>query len=471
MTDIISKQSFMSNSPIYSVSEISIAIKKEVESKFGRIRVRGEISGFKNVNGHLYFTLKDEKTVLDSVCFKGTSLKLAPEDGLEILALGRLTTYGPRSKYQIIIESIELAGEGALLKLLKDRKKKLDAEGLFDNSKKRYIPFLPDTIGVVTSPTGAVIKDILHRINDRFGRHIILWPVPVQGQDAATKIASAIDGFNSLNKTSKITKPDLLIIARGGGSLEDLWAFNEEIVVRAVASSSIPIISAVGHEVDTTLIDYAADKRAPTPSAAAEMAVPVRREVLARLLDCHRRQVSAANRIIKDFNLNLEITIQKLPNLLQITEGASQRLDDWDERLRNALRSSVKERVQMFLPMQKRLIFPKHLIIQSQKILANTMSSLDRVQKQLIAEKILLVKNLSGLLESYSYERILDRGFALLRNRENKAISSTTNLKTGDEISAILHDGTKNLLVLGRKLDQQKMREKANSKPKQGTLI
>jgi exodeoxyribonuclease VII large subunit len=258
MTDISPETA--GNVAEYTVTELSQALKRTVEERFSWVRVRGEVSGFKRAaSGHLYMTLKDENAVLDAVCWRGVAgrLSVAPEDGLEVIATGRLTTYPGRSKYQIVIESLELAGEGALLKLLEERRKKLAAEGLFDEARKQALPYLPDVIGVVTSPTGAVIRDILHRLADRFPRHVLLWPVLVQGEGAAGQVAAAIEGFNALKPGGEVPRPDLLIVARGGGSLEDLWAFNEEVVVRAAAASGIPLISAVGHETDTTLIDFA----------------------------------------------------------------------------------------------------------------------------------------------------------------------------------------------------------------------
>ena len=285
------------NMPEFSVSELSGALKRSVEEAFGGVRVRGEISGFKRAaSGHLYMALKDENAVLDAVCWRGVAQKLQhrPEEGLEVIATGRLTIYPGRSKYQLVIESIEPAGEGALLKLLEERRRLLAAEGLFDESRKQPIPFLPEVIGIVTSPTGAVIRDILHRLRERFPRRVLLWPVPVQGSGAAERMAQAVHGFNRQLPAGTVPKPDVLIIARGGGSLEDLWCFNEEIVVRAVAESAIPVISAVGHETDTTLIDHAADLRAPTPTGAAEMAVPVRGELLTRLTGTGTRLDNAA---------------------------------------------------------------------------------------------------------------------------------------------------------------------------------
>src|ERR1700736_5837751 len=275
-----------SNLPEYTVSELSLALKRSIEDGFSHVRVRGEVSGFKrHGSGHCYFALKDAEAVLDAVCWRQTAIRLPikPEDGMEVVCTGRLTTSPGRSKYQLVIDSIELAGIGALLKILEDRRQRLAAEGLFVAERKKKLPFLPGVIGIVTSPSGAVIRDILHRLADRFPRHVLVWPVAVQGDGAAAQVAAAIAGFNAIPEHGPVPRPDILIVARGGGSLEDLWAFNEEIVVRAAATSTIPLISAVGHETDTTLIDHAADRRAPTPTAAAEMAVPVRLDLLAEV--------------------------------------------------------------------------------------------------------------------------------------------------------------------------------------------
>ena len=306
----------LTNLPEFTVSEISQAVKRTLEGRFERIRVRGEISGFKRAtSGHLYFALKDEEAKLDGVCWRMTAqrLAIAPEDGLEVIATGRISSYPGRSSYQLIIDSLELAGEGALLKLLEDRRKKLASEGLFASERKRALPFLPAVIGVVTSPTGAVIRDILHRLRDRFPRHVLIWPVLVQGEGAKEQIAAAIAGFNAIAPGGRIPRPDLLIVARGGGSLEDLWAFNEEIVVRAAAASEIPLISAVGHETDTTLIDFAADVRAPTPTAAAEMAVPVRADLLADVQQDGARLGRALRRLSEESRLRLEGLARGLP--------------------------------------------------------------------------------------------------------------------------------------------------------------
>jgi len=323
------------NSPALSVSELSGALKRTVESAFGHVRVRGEISGFKrHGSGHCYFTLKDEDACIDAVIWRGNAAALAflPEDGAEVIATGKLTTYPGRSKYQIVIERMEIAGEGALLALLEKRRKALAAEGLFAPERKRKLPFLPQVIGVVTSPTGAVIRDILHRLEDRCPTRVILWPVPVQGEGAAEKIAAAIRAFPTLDP-----RPDLLIVARGGGSIEDLWAFNEEDVVRAAAESPVPLISAVGHQTDTTLIDHAADRRAPTPTAAAEIAVPVRGELLGQLSELAHRAQHCLSRRAERCRARLDLTVCRWPEPQSIFAPMTQRLDEVRERLPRSL--------------------------------------------------------------------------------------------------------------------------------------
>ena len=291
----------LTNAAEFTVSEIAQAVKRTVEDEFGHVRVRGEISGFRgqHSSGHCYFTLKDESASIDAVVWKGSYAKLTfkPEEGLEVIATGRLTTFPRSSKYQIVIDNIEPAGAGALMALLEERRKKLLAEGLFARERKRPLPYLPRVIGVITSPTGAVIRDILHRLEDRFPSHVLVWPVRVQGDTCAAEVVNAIEGFNAFLPDGSMPRPDLLIVARGGGSIEDLWGFNEEAVVRAVAGSTIPIISAVGHETDTTLVDYASDMRAPTPTAAAEAAVPVRAELIGYVDDHGARQRQAARRL------------------------------------------------------------------------------------------------------------------------------------------------------------------------------
>lgn len=325
------------NAPPLSVSEISGQLKRMVEDRFSHVRIRGEISGFKRAaSGHCYLALKDDKAVIDGIIWKGTAQRLPfrPEDGLDVIATGKLTTFPGRSKYQITIESLELAGEGALMQLFEKLKARLAGEGLFDQQRKRALPFLPRTIGVVTSPTGSVIRDILHRLADRFPSHVLVWPVLVQGEGAAGQVAAAVRGFGAMPEGER---PDLLIVARGGGSIEDLWAFNEEPVVRAIAESIIPVISAVGHETDTTLADFAADRRAPTPTAAAEMAVPVRSELLAGVGELGLRASRAVNRSHALARERLEARAQRLPRLADLLSPQQQRADDLGERLRAAL--------------------------------------------------------------------------------------------------------------------------------------
>ncbi len=323
-----------------TVSELSNLLKRTVEDRFGHVRLRGEISGFKRAaSGHVYLCLKDEAAVIDGVMWKGTAgrLAFAAQDGVEVIATGRLTTYPGRSKYQIVIESMELAGEGALMQLFERMKAQLAAEGLFDPAKRRPIPVLPRVIGVVTSPTGAVIRDILHRLADRFPSHVLVWPVLVQGEGAAAQVANAVRGFGAIAPGGPVPRPDVLIVARGGGSIEDLWAFNEEVVVRAVAASPIPVISAVGHETDTTLCDFAADLRAPTPTAAAEMAVPVRAELMAYAGELESRMLRCAQRGIERSRERLEARARLLPRPDMLLAQARQRADDLADRLRRGL--------------------------------------------------------------------------------------------------------------------------------------
>jgi exodeoxyribonuclease VII large subunit len=337
---LVAKGSAGDNAAPLTITEISQALKRTVEGAFGFVRLRGELSGVKRAaSGHFYCALKDDGAVIDGVMWRGSAERLAfvPEDGLEVIASGKLTTYPGRSKYQVVIESLELAGEGALLALLEKTKARLAAEGLFAPERKRPLPFIPQVIGVVTSPTGAVIRDILHRLADRFPSHVLVWPVLVQGQGAAEQIAAAVRGFGAIDGSGAIPRPDLLIVARGGGSIEDLWAFNEEVVVRAIAASPIPVISAVGHETDTTLADFAADRRAPTPTAAAEIAVPVRAELAATLDDLAYRKRRCVSRPVTLGRERLEARVQRLPKPAVLIGQAQQRLDDAGERLRRGL--------------------------------------------------------------------------------------------------------------------------------------
>ncbi len=463
------------NLPVLTVGELSLALKRTLEGAFPFVRVRGEISGFKRAaSGHLYFSLKDADAVLDGVCWRGTAgrLGLAPEDGMEVVAAGRVSTYASRSRYQIVVEHMELAGEGALLKLLEERRRKLAAEGLFDEARKQAIPFLPDVIGVVTSPTGAVLRDILHRLADRFPRRVLLWPVLVQGEGAAEQVAAAIEGFNRLGPGGAVPRPDVLIVARGGGSLEDLWAFNEEAVVRAVAAGAIPLISAIGHETDTTLIDFAADRRAPTPTAAAEMAVPVLSELLARLIDDSGRLVGAANRAIADGRMRLEGLARGLPNLRRLVEDWTQRLDEWSERLANSARAALRTRQDHVAKLGYQLQ-PRALelhIKQSIRQVGELGERLARAIRRKLAQHEERKDTLYRLLNNFSYQRVLERGFVLVRDAKARPVTSAGALKPGMELALRFHDGDAAAVAAGRPKGG-KGRDSGGEDGEQGSLL
>ena len=463
------------NLPEFTVGEISAALKRTLEDSFGRVRVRGEISGFKrHSSGHLYFSLKDDAAVLNAVCWRGGvgRLGLVPEDGMEVIATGRITAYAPRSNYQIVVEAMELAGEGALLKLLEERRKKLQAEGLFAAERKRPLPYLPEVIGVVTSPTGAVIRDILHRLADRFPRRVLIWPVAVQGEGAAEQVARAIAGFNALQPGGRVPRPDVIIVARGGGSLEDLWAFNEEVVVRAAAASEIPLIAAVGHETDTTLIDFAADVRAPTPPAAAEMAVPVRAELLAQVLDHARRMVAASARLLTERRTRVEGLGRGLGDPRRLLESVAQRVDFAGEGVKRALARFVETRRARVAQLGAMLPHPRQVlrvkeeafrgaarrlrprmletaIRQHGKDTDALAKALRLSVKRLIEERRARLAASSSLLESLSYARVLDRGFALVQDAAGHAVTSATALSAGQEIAISFRDGERKAVVAG----------------------
>jgi exodeoxyribonuclease VII large subunit len=477
-----------SNVREFSVSELSAALKRTVEDSYGYIRVRGEISQPKrHSSGHVYLRLKDDSAVLDGVCWRGTAARLAvrPEEGMEVVCTGRLTTYAARSSYQLVIESMELAGEGALLKLLEERRKRLAAEGLFDAERKRKVPHLPEVIGVITSPTGAVIRDILHRLADRFPRHVLLWPVAVQGAGAAEQVAEAIAGFDALAPAGPVPRPDVLIVARGGGSLEDLMPFNEEAVVRAAAACRIPLISAVGHETDTTLIDHAADLRAPTPTAAAELAVPVRAELQADVLDRARRLVGAWARLGADRRLRLDGLGRGLGDPRRLLEGAAQRLDDRAERWQRALPQLVERRRAALAELAGRLRHPKQQLAEARRHLDTAGERLEACGKaqprrarerfaplaarfdhapvaravQLQRARVLecggrlapaaqrrladgraRLAGLGQLLESYSYKDVLRRGFALVRDAAGEPVTDGAGLAEGRALEIEFRD-------------------------------
>ncbi len=438
------------NLPVYSVGEISQALKRTVEDTFAWVRVRGEISGFKRAaSGHLYMTLKDSEAVLDGVCWRGTAGRLAvrPEDGMEMIVSGRLTTYPGRSKYQIVIESMELAGEGALLKMLEERRKRLAAEGLFDAERKQPLPYLPAVVGVITSPTGAVIRDILHRLGERFPCHVLMWPVRVQGEGAAEQVAAAIEGFNRLEPGGPVPRPDVLIVARGGGSLEDLLAFSEEIVVWAAASSAIPLVSAVGHETDTTLIDHAADLRAPTPTAAAELVAPVRAELLAQVADDGARLAGAAQRLLEDQRVRLAGLVRGLPNLARLVEERGQRLDDWSERLTNSLAIGLERRRAHLSELAGRLPPPHKDITEARGRLAAEARALASAVASRFKDAHHRIERAAALLESYSYHRVLDRGFALIADRQDNPVTSVAAATHGAELRITFGDGNAEVTV------------------------
>src|SRR4051812_19268560 len=364
----------VSNLPEFTVTTLSAALKRAVEDQFAFVRVRGEISGLKfHSSGHVYFDLKDDKAVLNAVIWRGNTarLKIRPEAGMEVICTGKLSAYAGSSRYQIIVEQVELAGLGALMALLEERRKKLAAEGLFDSARKKKLPFLPEVIGVVTSPTGAVIRDIMHRLEARFPRRVLLWPVAGQGEKAAAEIAAAIAGFNGFK--APLPRPDLIIVARGGGSVEDLMAFNDEVVVRAAAASLIPLISAVGHETDTTLIDFAADVRAPTPTAAAEMAVPVRDNLLAQVMDDGRRMWDCMHRMVDERSERLSLVARTLSSPERAIEPLVQRLDEKAERLTLAWLSFFERRLGRLLEVAGKLRHPRDILALATQRLSHTI--------------------------------------------------------------------------------------------------
>jgi exodeoxyribonuclease VII large subunit len=460
----------------WTVSDLSSALKRTVEDAYGYVRVRGEVSGFKgpSPSGHVYFRLKDDKAVLEAVIWKRefARMRMPPQEGLEVVVTGRLTTFSGSSKYQIVIETLEPAGLGALMALLEERKKKLAAEGLFDPARKQLLPFLPDVIGVVTSPTGAVIRDILHRLADRFPRHVLVWPVRVQGDSSAQEIAAAIHGFNALPEHGPIPRPDLIIVARGGGSLEDLWSFNEEIVVRAAAESMIPLISAVGHETDITLVDFAADKRAPTPTAAAEMAVPVRSELLVEVDSLARRALACWQRCQEARRTELRAAMRALPSAEELFALPRQRLDHAAARLtlqtlqtriarerqqiamlaqrsRQCLRYGVERRRDRFeqLAMRlaaARLAYANARRTQIERARERTLALFARgtlATTALLQNRAARVERAGRLLTAVSYRGVLARGFALVRDDEGKPLHTAAAIKAGARLGIEFADG------------------------------
>ncbi len=516
-----------SNVREFSVSELSFALKRTVEENFEYVRVRGEISGFKRAaSGHLYMALKDESAVLDAICWKGVAskLKIRPEDGLEVIATGKLTTFPGRSKYQIVIQSMEAAGVGALMALLEERRRKLTAEGVFDAARKRPIPYLPGVIGVITSPTGAVIRDILHRLADRFPRHVLVWPVLVQGETAAAQVAAAIRRFNRIEAGGRIPRPDVLIVARGGGSLEDLWAFNEEIVVRAAAESDIPLISAVGHETDTTLIDHAADLRAPTPTAAAEMAVPVHADLIYTINDLARRHDQAKSRYLTRYRDRLQGLARALPSLNDLLALPQQRFDSLTERLPRAAKANIQAHRSRLETASARLAIlgPVRQLERKQSGLSDIEARLHRAMDQNIRDARARLAMVSGqlkpaalgrdltrhvqsldrlskrmgvtfaghlqrierdfvsksrLLESFSYHKTLGRGYAVVRDGGTGAlVTKTAGVVAGRQLNVELQDGRVDVVAAGAGSARPVPAKRPASRPvasddKQGTLL
>ena len=484
-----------SNLAEYSVSELSGSIKRTVEQAFDQVRVRGEISGYRgpHSSGHAYFSLKDDRARIDAVIWKGSfsRLRFKPEEGIEVIATGKITTFPGSSKYQIVIEALEPAGAGALMALLEERRRKLAAEGLFDAERKRPLPFLPRVIGVVTSPTGAVIRDILHRIADRFPVHVIVWPVKVQGEGSGQEVAAAIEGFNAFEPGGPMPRPDVLIVARGGGSLEDLWSFNDEIVVRAAAASTIPLISAVGHETDWTLIDHAADRRAPTPTGAAEMAVPVKADLDAEVASLAARLRGATVRQMDSRRQGVRALARALPSLDQLLALPRRRFDEAAAGLGRGLQMNTagkrraferaaahlrpdmlltriaerRQRVADRLQRADRIVerrldqvrarlsaFDVSLRATPARIAAQTGRARDRLSGlALRAESALsgdlarrraLLQAQDRVLQSLSYRNVLKRGYALVRDEDGAPVKGAASLGPGRAVAIEFADGT-----------------------------
>ncbi|MCU0885713.1 MAG: exodeoxyribonuclease VII large subunit [Beijerinckiaceae bacterium] len=468
----------------WSVSDLSGALKRTIEDQFGFVRVRGEISGYRgpSASGHVYFSLKDANAKIDAVIWKGVfgRLRTKPQEGLEIIATGKITTFPGKSSYQIIIDHIEPAGLGALMALLEERRRKLAAEGLFDEARKQLLPYLPEVIGVITSPTGAVIRDILHRLEDRFPRRVLVWPVRVQGETSGAEVAAAIRGFNVLLPGGAIPRPDVLIVARGGGSLEDLMSFNDEAVVRAAAASAIPLISAVGHETDWTLIDYASDLRAPTPTGAAEKVVPVRSELMAMVDDLSRRRMAAMRRLFEQRRQALRAASRALPGRETLLNLPRQRLDLAATRLPAALRanalgferrlSALSQRLQRRSPQVRLGMARERLAALTQRLIAARQATLREEKKRVGRERERLDQLLmrarralatmasqrsarvaasAQLLDALSYTGVLKRGFALVRDAGGNPVRSKASALPGSALSVEFADGTVGVTVDG----------------------
>jgi exodeoxyribonuclease VII large subunit len=462
-----------SNLPELSVSELAHAVKRAVERDFDRVRVRGELGRVLIAkSGHLYVDLKDENATIATVMWKANvgALTFKPEEGLEVVVEGRLTTYPGRSQYQLIAERMTPAGVGALLAQLEKLKAKLQAEGLFAPARKKPIPYLPRRIGVVTSPTGAVIRDILHRLGERFPRKVLLWPVLVQGPDAAGQIARAIKGFNALQGE---LRPDVLIVARGGGSIEDLWAFNEEIVVRAAAESAIPLISAVGHETDTTLIDYASDLRAPTPTGAAEKAVPVRAELVERVTTLEGRLKGGLVRGLERRRTEVRAAAARLPRLETLFQLPQQRYDRAAERLNAALVANTRA-AQSKLDRVAARLRPEALaqdVTRRRELLMRTAARLKPAMARALDQRRQELAGAARMLESLSHKSVLARGFVMVHREDGSLVRAAKELSPGDAVELTFADDKQKAVIDPPRGEALKSKSKAKPGGNQGDLF
>ena len=450
MSDLIDSPVKGENAPEFSVSELSSVLKRMIEGEFSNVRIRGEVGRVSRpASGHLYFDLKDDKSVIASVTWKGQASKLVtqPEEGLEVVATGKITTFAGQSRYQMIVSEMSVAGIGALMAQLEKRKKKLEAEGLFDKSIKKEIPYLPEIIGVVISPSGAVIQDILHRLSDRFPRKVLLWPVAVQGERCAPDVAAAINGFNRLTPGGAMPRPELIIVARGGGSIEDLWGFNEESVVRAAAESEIPLISAVGHETDTTLIDFASDLRAPTPTAAAEYAVPVRADLMGWLSSMDERRVRSLSTGLEIKRQRLKDLSRGLPAPDELVAMSTQRLDSISERLPRALItvSNNKRTILLQTSAGLRGSLLKNKLVDRSEAINRFVKSIQSNMKVIIQRNQSALESLERLRQTLGYEATLQRGYAVIRNENGGIVTSVKVADVSKSLEIEFQDGKTSL--------------------------
>ena len=450
MSDLIDSPGQGENAPEFSVSELSSVLKRMIEGEFSNVRIRGEVGRVSRpASGHLYFDLKDDKSVIASVTWRGQASKLAtqPEEGLEVVATGKITTFAGQSRYQMIVSEMSVAGIGALMAQLEKRKKKLEAEGLFDKNIKKEIPYLPEIIGVITSPSGAVIRDILHRLSDRFPRKVLLWPVSVQGESCAPDVTAAINGFNKLTPGGAMPRPELIIVARGGGSIEDLWGFNEESVVRATFESEIPLISAVGHETDTTLIDLASDLRAPTPTAAAEYAVPVRADLMGWLSSMEERRVRSLTSSLEIKRQRLKDLSRGLPTPADLVAMAAQRLDAVSDRLPRALSAVSNNKRTLLLQtsagLRGRLLQNK--LIDRTKEMNRFVKSIEANIRLIIQRNQSSLDGLERIRQTLGYEATLRRGYTVVRNKDGKLITRLKEADVNKELEIEFYDGKTSL--------------------------